>query len=1181
MGNGWVRTGYRLLGGMIILLACALSIVRYFPATFLPASARMHTFVQEKIPYPFKFEEAKVILKGFTPVIELQGVEIGPLNDHTLLKAERVQLYVNVLRLFTKQLQFTKLVLERAHLRWHSVGEPTAFDLSYLNNGLPWDLNASPFGVKEVIIESSVLEWVHQGTAHALSVPLACFSVGSLTKKSPNAFFLLEDLELGTLLEPLPSFFRSLLPSSDELKKIEKTTLRSWVVWDEKQAPNVSFELDMQSDDGKHSILLQKRHTQVWEIMGKEIPAVWMQNLVSRLPQFTAFKNFAMRGQIDYLALSLKEQGDNLLPVQFSMLFSDIDLSEEKLKLTGLSGAAVLKGNRGWLALEDREGVWRHAALSEKTLAIAYLDTELSFHLNNAYHLESIFAKHFSVHLEQVPISGRFVFQFKEENPYPFAQMWLECGSASLENMLSLLPSAKLEPKLNVWVKKALQGGEVTAANMVLHGDLTRFPFDQNEGVFELAMELKEVQLQYDPDWPTLSRLGAALLFHNASLSIAAQSAQIEGGGQLLDARAVIPFLRDPILTVDTEVVSTLEGGVQVVRQTPLKQSVGRFFEPLSLSGPMQLSLGLIVPLGKYTVEPIKVKGVIEVHDAKLGVPTYNTSVEKVKGKLSFTQENIFSNDLQGVFLDFPTHFELAGQFKETPEIHIQATGHADLNTVATFLVTKVPPFIKGETDYHAQLALFPLSENKGSLKLSSNLRGVEVNLPAPFEKSSSAKRESALSLYFEPHNLMRLFFQYGEHTSMASTFHIEDEKAFILKGAHIYVGEKKRAQFKETGVLRIEGEVDALDLAIWEPYLGGTSHSVLSPALSLRVKHLNLLGAQFSHIKFEAKEEKSTGSWKLDFQGPSLQGEGWIPSNNKETIRLHFQTVTLNDHEVFQDIFSQKEATPLKLEHTVDLKVHHLKLNKKIFQDLEAQWHPTENGIALTKLNARVKQTTFSLKGQWDVVRNQVRVQGRGKTQNISAFFDALGIKHALAKAKGEAQFAFQWHGKPWKIDKPSLKGKASLHLKQGFINGVKPGLGRVLSVLNIDNMQRRLNLEFSDLTRNSIAFDALTGSFQFAQGAVSTNDVILQGPSAKIVMVGRAELSTEKVFGHITVMPNVTGSLPIAAAIAAGNPAVGAAVWVADKVLGKKLQEIHRYRYRVSGTWGAPVVDSLSANE
>ena len=55
------------------------------------------------------------------------------------------------------------------------------------------------------------------------------------------------------------------------------------------------------------------------------------------------------------------------------------------------------------------------------------------------------------------------------------------------------------------------------------------------------------------------------------------------------------------------------------------------------------------------------------------------------------------------------------------------------------------------------------------------------------------------------------------------------------------------------------------------------------------------------------------------------------------------------------------------------------------------------------------------------------------------------------------------------------------------------------------------------------------------------------------------------------MTVTPQLSASLPIAGAIA-GGPAVGAAVFIAEKLVGDEFNRISRVQYQVDGTWDAP---------
>jgi uncharacterized protein YhdP len=58
------------------------------------------------------------------------------------------------------------------------------------------------------------------------------------------------------------------------------------------------------------------------------------------------------------------------------------------------------------------------------------------------------------------------------------------------------------------------------------------------------------------------------------------------------------------------------------------------------------------------------------------------------------------------------------------------------------------------------------------------------------------------------------------------------------------------------------------------------------------------------------------------------------------------------------------------------------------------------------------------------------------------------------------------------------------------------------------------------------------------------------------------------------------VTSTLPIAGAIA-GGPAVGAAVFLADKLMGDSFNRLTQVKYHVTGSWDKPVYSKLKKEE
>jgi hypothetical protein len=89
-------------------------------------------------------------------------------------------------------------------------------------------------------------------------------------------------------------------------------------------------------------------------------------------------------------------------------------------------------------------------------------------------------------------------------------------------------------------------------------------------------------------------------------------------------------------------------------------------------------------------------------------------------------------------------------------------------------------------------------------------------------------------------------------------------------------------------------------------------------------------------------------------------------------------------------------------------------------------------------------------------------------------------------------------------------------------------------------------------------------------------TDNLTVQGPSGRIVLDGIADLNEGSLDQHVTVVPNIDATLPIASTLA-GGPVAGVAVFVAQEVLAKEVDNINRFEYSLSGPWDEPEVVQL----
>jgi uncharacterized protein YhdP len=167
-------------------------------------------------------------------------------------------------------------------------------------------------------------------------------------------------------------------------------------------------------------------------------------------------------------------------------------------------------------------------------------------------------------------------------------------------------------------------------------------------------------------------------------------------------------------------------------------------------------------------------------------------------------------------------------------------------------------------------------------------------------------------------------------------------------------------------------------------------------------------------------------------------------------------------------------------------------------------------------------------------------------------------------------------WAGAPSAIDYPSLDGSLSLEAHRGQFAKLEPGVGRLLGVLSLQALPRRISLDFRDVFSEGFAFDSITGSVSARRGVMETQNLAIQGPSAKVLMTGDVSLVSETQNLKVRVQPTLSETVAIGAAVV--NPLAGVAAYVAQKVLKDPIEQMFAYEYGVTGTWADPKVEKLA---
>ena len=190
-----------------------------------------------------------------------------------------------------------------------------------------------------------------------------------------------------------------------------------------------------------------------------------------------------------------------------------------------------------------------------------------------------------------------------------------------------------------------------------------------------------------------------------------------------------------------------------------------------------------------------------------------------------------------------------------------------------------------------------------------------------------------------------------------------------------------------------------------------------------------------------------------------------------------------------------------------------------------------------------------------------------------------ALGQDVAVRAERLDVDSQLAWPGAPWQFALARSRGSLNVDMVDGTFANISSPSAKVVGLLNVDNLLRRLRLDFSDVTGEGTAFDRVSGAATLYGGVLETEGPIrIDGPATDFTLDGSADLARRQLDLMLGVTVPVSNNLPLAA-VAVGAPVVGGALFVADKLFGDVIDRVTRIHYLVQGPWTSPRITLESA--
>ncbi len=193
---------------------------------------------------------------------------------------------------------------------------------------------------------------------------------------------------------------------------------------------------------------------------------------------------------------------------------------------------------------------------------------------------------------------------------------------------------------------------------------------------------------------------------------------------------------------------------------------------------------------------------------------------------------------------------------------------------------------------------------------------------------------------------------------------------------------------------------------------------------------------------------------------------------------------------------------------------------------------------------------------------------------KDAGGLLSVLGQPGTMRGGSGKLGGRISWQGPPTSLDIPTLAGDLSLALGPGQFLRTEPGIAKLIGVLSLQSIPRRLSLDFSDIFSAGFAFDTIVGAATMTGGTLKTDNLLMNGVQAQVLIEGQANLLTETQDMTVQILPTINAGLASIAYAAIANPAVGIGTLIAQLILQDPLRRLFRYEFDIDGPWADPRV-------
>jgi uncharacterized protein (TIGR02099 family) len=848
--------------------------------------------------------------------------------------------------------------------------------------------------------------------------------------------------------------------------------------------------------------------------------------------------------------------------------------------LRGLTGSISGNERGGQVIIDTRAAVFNWPAQLSGPVDLQKLKTTVYWNRTNEGLL--VATPDWELRNGDAGAHGQLAWQQPSDGSSPTLTLVGAVEDGNAANTHSYFPRALIPPPALAWLDRAFVAGHLSRADIVLRGPIRHFPFRDGSGLFLVRCALDGLTLDYGDGWPRAENVTGLATFRNEGLTAHLISGRV-GGVALSSAEARFADFKTGELEIHVGAGGDAADAIAFLRATPLDASAEHAFSGVEAKGSLQAKVDLFLPFKDFAHRRVLVHGHLE--GASINRPGSTLAATDMNGDFDIAGAQVAHADVRGRVLGGAFQMQArAPRNQPLTRTQLEFRGSMSGDALRAAMALPAGTSIGGQTDWRAVLKMTPDPNRERSLRVTSNLVGLEITMPAPLDKAADTPMPSSLELQWPGGGGAQ--GRISLDSVVGGSFALEsDANGMRLARLALTFGAGE-SNSNDAQMVNVGGSVARLDLAAWLKLIPGDKNAKpLTDYLrtaTLDVAELDYLGFVFRDLSM--KLMVGEGSLRIAVGGPNVDGTITVPRAadsaepwNLQFERLHFD---LASDAVPQDgaPAAAKTLDGPRAIPAVNFHAAELTCGERQFGNVQATLVKLEDGIGLKQLAIAGATFTVSATGDWRGKDAGVgRIEGTVTSSDAQDTLKRLGYVPAIEAKTGRLDFNLHWTGAPTSDNLSQAEGHVQVALDKGQIVGLKPGAGRVLGFASMAALRRRLDLDFSDLTDKGLAFDTVRADFDLRDGNAYTENLLLKGPAAEIGLIGRVGLKSKDYDQTAVVTGDVTSTLPIAAL--AGGPVVAGAVLLFTQVFKQPLKGLARGYYRITGGWDNPIVERIKS--